>query len=72
MLYFNGCGNHTYTLAATGMKFKTRVFSTRENASYELYKFCGKHGLKIQKVYDDKHDKTYVCGDVRFYISRNY
>ena len=62
---------HYYTFACTGLKLPTKEFSSRQLANEYMHKVCGKYGLQIKKVYDDKHDKTYICSDnVRFYIQR--
>ena len=64
-------GKHIYTLAATGIKFKAKEFSSRQLAESAMYKFLGKHGLQVHEVWDDKHFKTYICqNNVRFYINR--
>ena len=64
-------GKHIYTLAATGIKFKSSEYTSRKNAEIEMYKFMNKNGLRILEVYDDKHYKTYVCQDgIKFYINR--
>lgn len=63
--------NHWYTLAATGIKFKDKSFSSRNVAEENMYKFINKNHFKINKIYDDKHYKTYICDNgVRFYINR--
>lgn len=62
---------HMYSLAATGLKLKSKYYVSRELAKQEMYKVMAKHHLVINKVYDDKHYKTYICNDgVRFYINR--
>ena len=62
----------TYTLCVLGLgKTKSYTFLTRENANQHMYKLCGKHNLQIVEVYNDHHDKTYICNNgVRFQISR--
>ncbi len=68
---FSGYQSHTYSLAATGMKIKPMTFGTRDQANKEMYKICSKNGLHIEEVWDDHHDKTYICNNgVRFYIQR--
>lgn len=70
--YFN-LNNHYYSLAATGVKFKGRTFSSRALAEKCMYKFFTKKGLKVDHIYDDKHYKTYICTNgARFYINRIY
>lgn len=62
---------HYYTLAATGLKIKQYVFSTRENAKDKMYEIMGKNDLHVVETWDDKHYKTYICNKgVRFYINR--
>jgi len=62
---------HWYSLAATGIKFKDKEFSSRQVAEDTMYKFMVKNGLYVQKIWDDKHYKTYICNNgVRFYINR--
>lgn len=62
---------HRYSLAATGIKFHAKDYGSRIAATEAMYKEMGKRGLRIEKVYDDKHYKTYICQDnVRFYINR--
>lgn len=67
-----GSYGHSYSLATVGLKrdvFKT--FSSREAANEYMYRVLAKNHLAIKKVYDDKHDKTYKCGDgVTFFIQR--
>lgn len=62
---------HRYTLAATGIPFTAMTFCSRNAAEEYMYRYMDKHWLKADEVYDDKHDKTYVCANgVRFYITR--
>ena len=62
---------HRYSLAATGIKFKSAEYTSREVAKKDMYYYVSKLGLHIIKVYDDKHDKTYICDNgARFYINR--
>ena len=64
---------HTYTFNATGIKMREKRFSTREAATQAMYKYMGKHHITLEKIYDDKHNKTYVCDHgIRFYIQRLY
>lgn len=52
-------------------KLVSKTFTSRDAANDAMYRLIGKYGLKITKVYDDKHSKTYVCNDgVKFYINR--
>lgn len=64
---------HRYSLAATGIKFHTREFISRQVAEKNMYSFLNKHGIRVEKIYDDRHFKTYCCNDnIRFYINRVY
>ena len=64
---------HRYSFAATGIKIPSKEFENREEAKDNLYREVSKHKLHIIKIYDDKHDKTYVCDNgVKFYINRFY
>lgn len=69
MLY--NTSNHLYTLAATGIKLRSREFNHRRDAEDVMYRVIGKKNLRIIERYDDKHFKTYVCeNDIKFYINR--
>lgn len=69
--YYFGNTKHWYSLAATGIKFKDKEFISRQAAEEAMYKFIDKNHLKINKIYDDKHFKTYICENgIRFYINR--
>jgi hypothetical protein len=66
---------HSYSLAVVGLKHGlfglNKVFYSRQEANEYMYKLCQKHGLKIEKIWDDNHDKTYHCNKgVSFYIHR--
>ena len=71
MFDYLGWGKHLYSLAATGIKFKDKEYTSRKSAEHDMYAFMNKHGLRIEKVYDDNHFKTYICqNNIRFYINR--
>lgn len=73
MPLFDLMQGHSYTLSAIGTKRKlSRVFKSREQANAYMYDYCGRKGYRITRVWDDKHNKTYICdGDnVRFFICR--
>lgn len=71
-LLMAGVPHHTYTLAATGIKFRNKIYSTRDEATMAMYKIMCHKGYQLKEVYDDKHYKTYICTDgIRFYINRN-
>lgn len=63
---------HCYSLATSdGIHDFHRDYATREQAQKAMYKLCSKYGVRIVKVYDDKHDKTYICNTgERFHINR--
>ena len=64
---------HTYTFNATGIEVRGRRCATREAATQAMYKYMGKQHITLGKIYDDKHNKTYVCDHgIRFYIQRLY
>lgn len=69
-----GCligAKHRYSIAATGVKFKDREFGSRRSAEACMYDYLRKNGLQVKEIYDDKHYKTYLCGNgIRFYINR--
>lgn len=63
---------HTYSLEVSGLRVKSKRFTTRAAANKAMYKLVGKYGLQLVEVYDDKHDKTYLFSNgVRIYISRD-
>lgn len=66
-------GKHNYTFAVIGLKKeKCRLFRSRAAANDYMYSLCRKHGLQIVDVWDDHHDKTYICQNgVRFFIQRS-
>ena len=50
---------------------KDKIYCSRQEANEEMYKIIKKYNLRVLKVYEDNHDKTYVCdNDVVFYIHR--
>lgn len=71
MLSMNLFGEHIYTLAATGLKIKDRIYTSRALATEQMYQILSKKNLHVLEIYDDKHYKTYVCNNgVKFYINR--
>ena len=71
MYDFRYMTGHRYSLSATGMKFKSKDFSSREAAQKEMFDFLDKNGIGIEEVWDDGHFKTYCCGNgAKIYISR--
>lgn len=70
-ILFSTSSKHLYTLAATGIKFDSRTFSSRQVAESYMYSYIDKHGIQINEIWDDKHYKTYCCKDgIKFYINR--
>lgn len=71
-MFGNSPYGHRYSLAATGLKIKKNLeFASRHQANEYMYKLVGKHGLKLEKMYDDKHFKTYIYNNgIRFYVNR--
>ena len=73
MITINDWNNgHYYTLVLLGAKKNvSRLFKSRDAANTVMYELMGKLGLSIEKVYDDKHDKTYICNNgAEFHINR--
>lgn len=69
MLYL--FGRNQYTFACVGLNVKEKDFPSRHEANQYMFNLIGKHGLRVEKVYDDKHHKTYVCNNgIRFFIQR--
>lgn len=73
MLQWFTLNGHRYTMSfERNGKIKSKEFLSREAANQEMYRLVGKYDLSIEKVYDDKHYKTYICNNnVKFYITRN-
>lgn len=69
---FDGINPHNYSCAVVGLgKSQCKVFPTREMANEHMRKLCAKYGLTIEEVWNDNHDKTYICTKgVTFYIQR--
>ena len=63
---------HSYTLVAEGRKKFDKLFLTRSEATKKMYELVNELHLKISKVYEDRHDITYICNDeiTRFHINR--
>lgn len=64
---------HAYVLDGVGIQDKAfkKTYFTRDNAEKEMYRLMNKYSTKAVKVYEDNHDKTYVCANgMTFYISR--
>ena len=69
-MFFNN--NHNYSLVlVNGPRRVDEVYQSRNAANDRMYKLLGELGLRIEKIYDDKHDKTYICHDgSHFHINR--
>ena len=68
---------HIYSLAFISSDRSVRsvqkTFISRDQANKYMYKLCDKLHLTVNKIYDDHHDKTYICDDnSTFYIHRSY
>ena len=63
---------HYYTLVLlVAKKIVSNLFKSRYAANNVMYELMGKLGLSIEKVYDDRHDKTYICNNgAEFHINR--
>lgn len=63
---------HIYTLATSGMKKNIdRTFNSRTSANEYMYKLVDKYSLKLVKVWDDHHYKTYCYENgIKMYINR--
>lgn len=72
MFLFEGFNQHNYSFAVVGLgKQRAKVFPTRESANEHMRNMCAKYGLTIEEVWNDNHDKTYICNKgVTFYIQR--
>lgn len=72
-LISNWNGSHTYSLAVLGLNKKviSKTFTSRHEADSYRHALAARHGLVLEKVWDDHHDKTYHYSDgVTFYIQR--
>lgn len=69
---FNLYTNHQYTLATLGLKKKyDGVYNSRQEANKKMYEIISKLGIKIVDIWDDHHDKTYICNNgAKFFIHR--
>jgi len=58
-------GGHTYSFVflRPGKRTVGNTFASRNLANEEMYKMIKKYDLKVSKVYEDHHDKTYICSD---------
>lgn len=62
---------HSYYLFSVGTSLKSKRYSTRAEAEHVMYRYCAKHGIMIELVEDDKHEKMYKDDKgVEFYINR--
>lgn len=67
-----GLTKHSYTLTLVdGPRKVDEIYGSRIAATSRMYKLARKMGLNICKVYDDKHDKTYICENgATFHVNR--
>ena len=60
-----------YSLCSDKYEVSNKLFSSRSLANTEMYKIMNKNHLSIIDIYDDYHDKTYICSDYsKFYVNR--
>lgn len=66
--------DYKYCLASTGYgRDKEYVFGSRDKALKKMYQLIDKKGLRVTKIHEDNHDKTYYCDrGVSFYIGRAF
>jgi predicted phosphoadenosine phosphosulfate sulfurtransferase len=72
MFIFDSTNLHSYSFAVVGLNKKyNKTFPTRQAANKLMYELIAKYDLKLEEVWNDKHDKTYICNKgVSFYIQR--
>lgn len=73
--YFSGFFpvKHQYSLVLLfdDGKEVSKVFASRDAANETMYEIIGKRGLAVKKIYNDKHEKTYICTNgAEFHINR--
>lgn len=70
--FLTGNPTHRYELCLfQGPRNIDEVYSSRSAAESRMYQICDKYGLRITKVYPDKHFKTYICDNgATFHINR--
>jgi len=63
---------HNYTLVVESPKIKfDKTYLTRSEATKKMYELVKNLNLKIENVWEDKHDITYICNDkTKFHINR--
>ena len=64
---------HAYVLEGVGVHDKSfeKTYFNRDSAEKEMYRLMDKYATKAVEVFEDNHDKTYVCDNgMTFYISR--
>lgn len=62
---------HSYSVFATGIKCKDKVFNTRKEAEAYMWDICHKYGITVECTEYDKHERKYSNhAGVRFYINR--
>lgn len=62
---------HHYSVFATGIKCRARMFDTRVEAEEYMWKVCNKYGVHVECSECDKHERKYSNHNgVRFYINR--
>ena len=65
---------HAYVLDGDGVqeeKCFEKIYFNRHTAEKDMYRLMNKYSTHTVKMYDDKHDKTYICDNgIKFYITR--
>jgi len=62
---------HLYSVASTGIKTRSKTFTTRRLAEEYMYKQMNAHHLYEIEKWNDGHYQTFVCNDgVKFYVNR--
>lgn len=64
---------HSYSVVLSdSARHYDRTFISRNEATEAMQKQCHKMGVSVVKVWDDNHEKTYICNDgSQFHINRN-
>ena len=63
--------SHLYTVAAIGIKARSRTYNTRRDANEYMYRLVRKHNLTLKEVWDDKHYKTYnFSNGIKIFVNR--
>lgn len=62
---------HLYYLFSTGTNCKNGYYTSREEATRTMFKYCADNNIKIECTEYDKHYRKYSNHNgIRFYINR--